>query len=47
MTVEKMFMSEILDSPKSLKEFMSMNGIRQKDIDKIIIIWGEDVEVSK
>jgi hypothetical protein len=33
--------SEVLDSPESLKEFLELNKIKQKQIVAVVVVWDE------
>ena len=39
--------AEVVDSLKSLKEFMKMNKITEKELREIIIVWDEEIEEGK
>ncbi|CAK0756920.1 hypothetical protein CCP1ISM_60035 [Azospirillaceae bacterium] len=34
--------SEVVDTPENAREFLKMNGIKQKDIRAIVILWDEE-----
>ena len=41
---ETMIFSEVVDSVKSLKEFLKMNAIQDDELHMIIVVWREEVE---
>lgn len=36
--------AEVLDSIKSLKEFLDLNKIKEHELDQIIVVWDEHEE---